>query len=615
MKIKKLKINGFGRLKDKEISFNNKLNIVKGNNESGKSTSLEFILSMLYGISKNKNGKEISNYEQYFPWTGDNYSGKIEYILDNGDNFEVYRDFKRKNLSIYNKQKEEISKKFPVDKNKEINFFLDQTGIDKDSFLNTILVEQGEVKLEKNSQNLLLQKMSNKISSGNENISYKKTLDLINKRQIEEVGSDRTIQKPINVVQNRVTGLEEKKKELEKYKDNWNNVFYELEEKKCEYSAEVKKKELLVELKNRLDNNRVKIAEINYSKNLEEKISKNIQNLKIALTDKKNNKKSKKVLLYVILLISIIIVFTALIFLGNNKKIYLLLIIPFSLILLKMILKIKNNKKTDINKLENEMEILENNLKSQQEESIERQKKLESENDISNKELVKKYIEDVDIKSLEKLIYENYDEIKKEIDINEKSSNALKVRINYLEKELLEINHYLDDLAKTEEELGNVLNAKEALEKLNNSYNIAKDCLEVAYNKFKQNISPKFMNNFSMVVSNILNENSNVVLTDESGLQIEGKDGKYIPVSRLSIGTIDEINLAFRISSIKEISNETMPIILDETFTYFDDERLSNILKYLNTYDNQIIIYTCSNREIDCLNRMNIEYNLINLEK
>ena len=31
------------------------------------------------------------------------------------------------------------------------------------------------------------------------------------------------------------------------------------------------------------------------------------------------------------------------------------------------------------------------------------------------------------------------------------------------------------------------------------------------------------------------------------------------------------------------MSNENMPIILDESFAYYDEERLENILKYINT--------------------------------
>lgn len=76
MKIKYLKINGFGNLKNKEINFSNKINIIYGKNEAGKSTLLKFILSVFYGSSKNKNKKEISDFEKYKPWGTEEFSRK-----------------------------------------------------------------------------------------------------------------------------------------------------------------------------------------------------------------------------------------------------------------------------------------------------------------------------------------------------------------------------------------------------------------------------------------------------------------------------------------------------------------------------------------------------------
>ena len=58
-----------------------------------------------------------------------------------------------------------------------------------------------------------------------------------------------------------------------------------------------------------------------------------------------------------------------------------------------------------------------------------------------------------------------------------------------------------------------------------------------------------------------------------------------------------------------------MPIILDEAFAYFDNQRLENILEFINNNltENQVIIFTCSNREKDILNKKNIKYNYIEI--
>ena len=48
---------------------------------------------------------------------------------------------------------------------------------------------------------------------------------------------------------------------------------------------------------------------------------------------------------------------------------------------------------------------------------------------------------------------------------------------------------------------------------------------------------------------------------------------------------------------------------------YYDDARLENIIQYLNEeFENrQVILFTCSNREKDILNKLNIRYNSIEL--
>lgn len=68
-------------------------------------------------------------------------------------------------------------------------------------------------------------------------------------------------------------------------------------------------------------------------------------------------------------------------------------------------------------------------------------------------------------------------------------------------------------------------------------------------------------------------------------------------------------------AAMQEITNEKMPIILDEAFAYYDNERLKNILEYLSEeyIQNQVIIFTCTKREIDILNEWNMQYNLIEL--
>ena len=136
MKIENIKINSYGNLKNKEINLK-KINIIYGKNESGKSTLLNFIKNIFYGISKNKNGRDISDYDKYLPWGENDFSGKIKYSLDNNFNYEIYRDFNKKNPVIYNGQMEDISNNFKIDKKTGNQFFMEQTNVDESTFMST----------------------------------------------------------------------------------------------------------------------------------------------------------------------------------------------------------------------------------------------------------------------------------------------------------------------------------------------------------------------------------------------------------------------------------------------------------------------------------------------
>ena len=206
-----------------------------------------------------------------------------------------------------------------------------------------------------------------------------------------------------------------------------------------------------------------------------------------------------------------------------------------------------------------------------------------------------------------------YDEILEELENVENRIHTLEFKLHTIKSDAENLNLQIEELAQIEEKLNSAEDEKENLEKLNSSFEIAKECLESAYEEVKQNISPKFTQNLSNSIQNISNgKYTNIKLNDLDGLTAEIETGEYLPVNRLSTGTIDQMYLSLRLSALDEISKEKMPIILDEAFAYFDNERLKNILEYISKEypDNQVLIFTCSNREEEALKSLNIEYNL-----
>ena len=331
MKINGFKINGFGKLKNNNIELSDGINVIYGENESGKSSMLKFISAMLYGVSKNKNGKEISDFDKFKPWKTEEFSGKINYTLDDGESFEVYREFKKKNPIIYNSNKEDISKTFKIDKTKGIEFFSEQTGIDEGTFYSTAISEQEGLRLSKSSQASIIQKISNLISSGDDNISYKKSMDKINKMQNEEVGTERTSQRPINMVDSKINRLLQEKLGLESYKERAQDSLPERERLYQEIQEDENKKEFLKEIKAKKDNNRLKSAEINFNKNLEKEYNEKIRELNKKIdTYTQSDVKNKKINFknYYITLALLIIVFLTVLICLPNKELSALILIP-----------------------------------------------------------------------------------------------------------------------------------------------------------------------------------------------------------------------------------------------------------------------------------------------
>lgn len=674
MKIKNIKVNSFGNLADKDIELSDNINIIYGKNEAGKSTLLKFITNMFYGTSKNKKGRIFSDFDRYKPWGREDFSGKLKYELDNGEQFEIFREFAKKNPKIYNSNLEDISKQFSIDKNLGNQFFYEQTKVDEQTFLSTIASMQQEVKLEKGSQNSLIQKMANIAGTGEDNVSYKKAIDKLYKKQLDEVGTYRSTGKPINIAQGKLNDLKNKKHELMGYK----NLKYDFEENKLAVEEEIVQDELKLEILK-------KLKKINDKEILEhEKLHYNVDMIKkdemqiLELINEKNNVlddndiESEEVLVndynekinslepmerikfekpkidlkkyvFMTILITIInvllfifikqiplkfvgllgyIIVIAMYFIEKNKIEDEHLIKQNKADLNKKVeenkklLVFEKNKKVleEINIINAKIEVFENDKKNQLKIMEETKERIQSLSDIEKEKLKNTYRTKVDIYEINKLI--NAADTNAKLEEIQNEINDKKLELHRIELNKNNIMPQLEDLAQIEEELVSTEEEYDGLMKKNNSIIVVKQALEDAYEKMKSNVTPKFTNSLSENIAKISNNKYNkVAINDENGMMVELASGEYVPAERLSLGTIDQLYLSLRLSMNTEVSNENMPVILDEAFAYYDDDRLENILKFLadNYKDKQIIILTCTNREEQIYNKLGYQFNKVRL--
>ncbi len=100
MKINKLVISSFGKLKDIGISLDERVTVITGKNEAGKSSIAAFIKYMLYGFTGSRS-RDLSENEKlkYMPWEGEACSGELHFATDDGKSYSAVRKTTAKSQS------------------------------------------------------------------------------------------------------------------------------------------------------------------------------------------------------------------------------------------------------------------------------------------------------------------------------------------------------------------------------------------------------------------------------------------------------------------------------------------------------------------------------------
>ena len=100
MIIKRINIKNFGRIHDKTLDFSRGINVLYGENESGKTTVHTFVKSMLYGIQRQRGRAARKDaYTLYLPWDNPAVYGGALWFESGGKDFRISRNFYKENQS------------------------------------------------------------------------------------------------------------------------------------------------------------------------------------------------------------------------------------------------------------------------------------------------------------------------------------------------------------------------------------------------------------------------------------------------------------------------------------------------------------------------------------
>ncbi len=216
MRINNLDIKGFGKFNNFSIDLSDKMNIIFGSNESGKSTLQMFIKAMFYNLKKNRLESDwvIDDIKRYQPWNLVDFQGSILYTLDDNISFRVERNFSTNSCIVYNQYFEDITNNFDKSRERGVLFAKSHFGITESIFENTVFVKQMETRISSNDNTIIRDKLANLYQTGSLDTSYGKATEVLKDALKDYVGTDKTSTKPLNKINTKLEELTKLKNNL-----------------------------------------------------------------------------------------------------------------------------------------------------------------------------------------------------------------------------------------------------------------------------------------------------------------------------------------------------------------------------------------------------------------
>lgn len=497
MKLTKLHIKNFGRLKDVQITFSDGVNLFYGDNESGKTTIHTFIKSMLFGMERGKGRAAASDtFSRYEPWDQPNYYAGTLWFNSGGRNFVLERNFDKYQKMvrlICEDDGEELSPE-----QGDLTMLLG--GLTAENYDNTISI--GQLKAETN-QSLAAQLQNyatNFYATGQSDINLDGALQRLNLQKKE---------------------IEKKLLAIRKECDAERNAL----QKEAEYIQRD-----LLKLEERQKQTRGFLTEIEEEMNLE---------MEEDVAEQPEQKKCSPILWIGggILLLAAILLFVA-----NQKLPALIAILLAVLSFLVAALRPKEYANpVDIHK--------DTHVEGEKAKKQEQRQRLIWELEHLAKDYKEKMTQ---YQNLSEQIHELEEEgTDEELEMGREAILLATERILHLSKDV-------------HKELSRVLNDEA-----------------------------------SQILSEITAGRYTRLFIDEKLNMSVYTEDKMVDIQKLSRGTIEQIYFALRMASTKVLYEEDYPVVLDDTFAYYDDDRTSNTLEWLKQNKKQVLLFTCHKREAE----------------
>ena len=631
MKLLELHIDGFGKFHDRTISFKDGINIIYGKNEAGKSTLHTFIRGMLFGIERGR-GRAAKNdtYSKFEPWENSGtYEGWLRLEKD-GTTYRIERRFRKdnKSLKVINETRGREEEATPAFMNELLG------GLNETTYNNTISIGQLKSATEDGMVSELRNYIANMNTTGNIslNISKASTFLRLQKRALEAnlipdasreytalLAEIRNVEAEISTpeFENQLASYQNMRSQVKSIIDNTQSERTILEDK----ILDAKK---ILEEYQFTDQASVDA----YSQKAEEYYN-NYRDF-----DAKGKKKSRKVFGVFALLLAIACLAGAVYLRLTYPSDYITVVGGLGISALVFLLiqtMIRKGIKRDLAKAEENKNLLLEMFKKH----LFRNKAgayVKSSEDLGDEgssevtvsdEAMSAFIKRMaEFTSLCDMVRQSESASKKLMeDINslrEKQNNCSEMiekqqRTQWeLEKKLEHLNNckmqvtnlrrVLTENDRIREEITAIELAQETLTELSSSI---RDSFGLYLNKEASDLVGGITGGIYDSLS--IDENLNVFLNTKR---------KLVPIEQVSSGTMDQVYLALRLAAAKLLQGdgEPFPLIFDDSFTQYDEERLRTALKWMaEAYGGQMLIFTCHKRESQILQTHEIDFNYVEI--
>ena len=611
MRLLELHIDGFGKFHDRTISFNDGINIIYGKNEAGKSTLHTFIRGMLFGIERGR-GRAAKNdlYTKYEPWENSGtYEGWLRLEKD-GTIYRIERRFRKENksLKIINETKgleEEATPAF-------VSSLLD--GLTETMYNNTISIGQLKSATEDGMVTELKNYIANMNTTGNISLNITKaTAFLRNQKRSLEAGLIPEASREFTSLLAEIRNVEaeiagpEYENQLAAYQNMRTQV------KGLIDNTQTQKKDLDEKLANGKkvlsDNGFTDRASVDAMSSDAERLYSEYNTL-----NGECNKKSRKVLSGLTAVLGVAGLGAAATLGYFNLTAYLPVCgaaataaVIFFIISLFILQKDKeyhrlfDNTSSELGALLarhlGDSAVSEDAMNAFRARMGEFSKLCDM---VTQSEAeIRKFLEDLSNLQTKQAgcseMIEKQQRTQWELEKKLEHLSNCKNKAKALKRTLAENNRIHDEIVAIDL-------AQETMADLSSSI---RDSFGLYLNKEASQYITGITGGIYDSMS--IDENLNVFLNTKT---------KLVPLENVSSGTMDQVYLALRLAAAKLLqgSGSGFPLIFDDSFTQYDDERLKTALEWLaSAYGGQIIIFTCHRREAQMLRARQVEFQLIEM--